>query len=173
MNYTKCTISPFEWIWTYKGENGGFQYLSLMKEFSYYSLSLLNHYTISMTFNLDLKRVCNLKIGDRNTTERLGSAFLKAFNQSFQHDREIGLRYGYICYISKTQMEYTMFMFSKYIIRPKQSMGYRCCQNQFNKRTNEDTISCTSDTIMIDNGLWWNFPYVMVGFCSYSCHYFF
>lgn len=161
VNYTKCTISPFEWIWTYKGENGGFQYLSLMKEFSYYSLSLLNHYTISMTFNLDLKGVCNLKIGDRNTTERLGSAFLKAFNQSFQHDREIGLRYGYICYISKTQMEYTMFMFSKYIIRPKQSMGYRCCQNQFNKRTHEDTISCTSDTIMIDNGLWWNFPYVM------------
>ncbi|CAC5402150.1 unnamed protein product [Mytilus coruscus] len=161
VNHTKCTISPFEWIWTYKGENGGFQYLPLMKEFSYYSLSLLDHYSISMTFNLDLKGECFLKIGDRNTTERLGSTFLKVFNQSFQHDSEIGLKYGYICYISKTHMKYTMYMFSKYIIRPKQSMGYRCCRNKFNKLTRKDTISCTSDTIMIDNGLLWNFPYVM------------
>ena len=161
LNHTKCTISPFEWIWTYKGQNGGFQYLSLMKEFSYYSLSLLDHYTITMTFNLNLKRGCHLRIGDRNTTERIGLAFLQAFNQSFQHGRDIGLRYGYVCYLSRTYMENIIYMLSKYIISPKQSMGYRCCRNAFNKTTRKDTISCTSDTIMIDNGLWWNFPYVM------------
>ncbi|XP_052065160.1 uncharacterized protein LOC127704956 [Mytilus californianus] len=158
---TRCTISPFEWIWTFKGKNGGFQYLSLMKEFSYYSLSLLNHYTISMTFNLNLTGNCYLRIGDRNTTERLGLAFLQVFNQSFQHVNDIGLRYGYICYLSRTYLEHIIYMFSKYIISSKQSMGYRCCRNAFNKTTHEDTISCTSDTVMIDSGLWWNFPYVM------------
>ncbi|CAC5406409.1 unnamed protein product [Mytilus coruscus] len=161
VNQTRCTISPFEWIWTYKGQNGGFQYLSLMKEFSYYSLSLLDHYTLSMNFNLNLKGNCYLKIGDRNTTERLGLAFLQVFNQSFQHVKDMGLPYGYICYLSRTYMENIIYMFSKYIISPKQSMGYRCCRNAFNKTTREDTISCTSDTIMIDSGLWWNFPYVM------------
>ncbi|XP_052069998.1 uncharacterized protein LOC127708869 [Mytilus californianus] len=161
VNHTYCTILPLEWIWTYKGENGGFQFLSLMNEFSLYSLSLLDQYTISMTFNLNLKRGCPVRIGDRNTTERLGSAFLQVFNKSFQHDSEIGLRYGYICYISRIWINNTTYMFSKYIISPKQSMGYRCCRNEFNKTTGKDMISCTSDAIMIDSGLWWNFPYVI------------
>ncbi|XP_071128842.1 uncharacterized protein [Mytilus edulis] len=161
VNHTNCIISPLEWIWTYKGEKGGFQYLSLMKEFSLYSLGLLDQYTISMTFNLKLKRGCPVRIGDRNTTERLGSAFLQAFNKSFQHEKVIGLRYGYFCYISRICMNHTMYMFSKYVISPKQSMGYRCCRNEFNKTTRKDMISCTSDAIVIDNGLWWNFPYVI------------
>ncbi|CAC5402149.1 unnamed protein product [Mytilus coruscus] len=161
VNHTNCTISPLEWIWTYKGENGGFQYLSLMYEFPLYSLGLLDQYTVSTTFNLNLKKGCPVQIGDRNTTERLGSAFLQAFNKSFQHESEIGLRYGYICYISRICMKHTIYMFSKYIISPKQSMGYRCCRNEFNKTTRKDMISCTSDAIMIDSGLWWNFPYVI------------
>ncbi|CAC5402148.1 unnamed protein product [Mytilus coruscus] len=161
VNHTYCTISPLEWIWTYKGENGGYQYLSLMKEFSLYSLGLLDQYTVSMTFNLNSKRGCPLQIGDRNTTERLGSAFLLAFNKSFQLESEITLRYGYICYISRICLNHTIYMFSKYIISPKQSMGYRCCRNEFNKTSRKDMISCTSDAIMIDNGLWWNFPYVI------------
>lgn len=158
---TTCTITHLDWIWTFPGQNGGSQYLYLMKEYSIYSLGILNQYTFSMEFGINVKGNCPVIIGERNTTERIGLAFLQAFNRSLLGENKADITHGYVCYLSRIYMEETLFYFSKYIISPMQTVGYRCCNNTFDTKTRMDNISCHSTTIMIDNVLWWNFPYVM------------
>jgi hypothetical protein len=158
---TTCTVTHLDWIWTFPGQNGGSQYLYVMKEYSIYSLGILNQYTFSMEFGIDVKGNCPVIIGQRNTTERIGLAFLQAFNRSLVGKNDADITYGYVCYISRIYMEETLFYFSKYIITPMQTIGYRCCNNTFDIKMRKDNISCHSTTIMIDKDLWWNFPYVM------------
>jgi hypothetical protein len=154
-------VTHLDWIWTFPGQNGGSQYLYVMKEYSIYSLGILNQYTFSMEFGINVKGNCPVIIGQRNTTERIGLAFLQAFNRSLVGKNDADITYGYVCYISRIYMEETLFYFSKYIITPMQMIGYRCCNNTFDIKMRKDNISCHSTTIMIDKGLWWNFQYVM------------
>lgn len=39
----------------------------------------------------------------------------------------------------------------------KQTLGYRCCNHTFDFDSNVDVTNCSSEELLIDNDLWWNF----------------
>lgn len=155
--HTECTISYLDWVWTFNGKNGGQSYLHMIKGYEVYSLGLLNTYAIAMPFRIDTPDNCQITVGERNTTGRIAIVFFEALNRELSTDPDSNVRQGFLCYLSRFKLNLNEL--DTYYIANKQTFGYRCCNTTFDVTLKREVIQCSSEVLLIDNELWWNFPF--------------
>ena len=152
------------WIWTYKGEDGGSEFLLLPMEFGYLSFGLLWSYTLvkPMELNIQLKNKShcgNLTAGgdaDQIVGDALGNMTktIAAVNDEYNS--------SYWCYLKRSYIKSkVLFTACANAICPIQTVEYSCCRFKINFLTNERKVVCNKEQYHF-GAIWWLLP-VLIG----------
>ena len=163
LNALPKTVSPDLWIWTYRGDKGGFEFLSWPMDFGIWSLGILYSY-VDGPFNVDIYNVSGdctgLRIGDTLTDFIISQALVKlttSLIETYGGDAEDRYGTSYFCHKSKIWIEDKLvYDLCRNIICPIEALDHVC--HSFVYPTYFLTGSGRSFTY---NELWWVGPMVL------------
>ncbi|KAL4241138.1 hypothetical protein ACF0H5_001916 [Mactra antiquata] len=154
-------INGFNWAWTFKDEDGGYQYLFLASDFGYSSFGLLWSYTRTEVLDIKIKSEGNcgkLKIGNNDTDKLIGNAFdvmtshIASFHVQYNH--------SYWCYKQRRQIDSSIiYWLCSNSICTFQTTEYKCC-NYVIYLNRTRTVEC-GDKHFHYGALWWILPIIV------------
>ena len=160
---SESVIMYRRWIWTYKGENGGYQYLYLPGDFGYLSFKILWSYTHHKPMLIDIypkdKSTCgNLTVGkdaDQKIGDALGSMTAQIASQYDMYNS------SYWCYTRRLRIQSDfVFAVCKHYICTLQTIEYTCCRFVVDVMTKERHVDC-SKTEYHFKPVWWLLPIII------------
>ena len=160
----KQVIMYHKWIWTYKGENGGHEYLFLPNDFGYLSFGLLWSYTLvdPMPIEVHVKKhaTCGTLEGGGNADQIVGYALgnmtkkIAALNDMYNS--------SYWCHSKRLHIDSSiLFVACKYALCPIQTIEYSCCKFLLDYLTKERRVVCNKHHYHFGT-VWWVLP-ILIG----------
>lgn len=151
------------WIWTYRGDKGGFEFLSWPMDFGIWSLGILYSF-VDGPFAIDLYNVSGdctgLKVGDTLTDFVIARALdelTTSLIETYGGDAEDRYETTYFCHKSKIWIEDTfVYDLCRNLICPLEALEHKC--HSFVYRSKVLTSHERSFTY---NDLWWIGPMVL------------
>ena len=152
------------WIWTYKGENGGHEYLFLPSDYGYLSLGLLWSYTHVKPMQIELegdpKYCTNLTGGNSDTDEKIGDALGNMTKRIASRDDLYNSSYW--CYLRRLHIDSNIiFVACENAICTIQTFEYSCCKYQIDFLTKERHVECNKHHYHF-GAIWWLLP-ILIG----------
>ena len=158
------SIMYHRWIWTYKGENGGHEYLFLPHDFGYLSFGLLWSYTLvdPMAIEIRAKKnaTCGTLVSGGYTDEIVGYALgnmtkkIAALNDMYNS--------SYWCHSKRLHIDSNvLFHACQYAVCPIQTVEYSCCKYMLNYLTKERQVVCNKHHYHY-GVVWWLLP-ILIG----------
>ena len=156
-------IMYWRWIWTYKGENGGHQFLFLPGDYGYLSLGLLWSHTRTKPISIDIYSTnggeCgNLIVGknaDQIIGDALGNMTIGIASQDDLYNS------SYWCYTRRLRIQ-SDFIFSvcENSVCTMQTIEYTCCKYVLDYLSKERQVNCSKQHYHF--GLvWWLLPIII------------
>lgn len=154
-------ISENQWVWTFYGKEGGFEFLKWPSEYGIWSLRLLSSYTVSTPLNIKLIRVkgncSNLVVGKKSSDEVISKALLNLTLTLMSYSREDNVTYApsFFCY-RKRNLFVSDFVYKLCIniICPVDPLKYVCCSYSYRAREMTRKLVCKGAELSYDS-LWW------------------
>ena len=158
-------IMHWRWIWTYKGENGGHQYLYLPGDYGYLSLGLLWSYTQTKPLAIEIYSPnggeCGKLIVGKNADQIIGDALgnMTAFIAS-QYDI---YNSSYWCYARRLHIQSDfVFAVCEHYICTIQTIEYKCCKYVLDHLTQEREVNCSKQHHHYRfQAVWWLVPIII------------
>ena len=169
-------IAYTTWIWTYKGENGGYQYLYLPQSFGYLSFGLLWAYTLMepMTLTIQSSGTCNNLTSGNDADIKLGEALgsmteqIAAVNDMYNS--------SYWCYTKRIKLHDALEHVCENAVCTVQTYQYSCCKFMIKYITKERYVECKHEhyyhpavwwllPVLFGNLLWAYFPLFLTLIC--------
>ena len=160
------------WVWTYKGEKGGYQNLFLPNYYGYLSFGLLwtHTYIGPMRLTISSSGMCkNLTSGDK--TDALISGALGDMTNEIATQDDIYYS-SYWCYTVRIKLHSIGRFMCKNTGCPYQTFGHKCCLYIYKFNTQRREIKCNDKpyhlgsvwwtlVIYLGNLFWVNFPLLL------------
>ena len=145
------------WVWTYRGDKGGYQNLLLPTNYGYLSFGLLWTHTFvgPMRLNLSSSGTCNNLTRGNNTDAMIGEALGDMTNEIATQDDVYNSSYW--CYhfrIKKTGF-INLFICENFAC-PQLTFEYRCCKYKIDFATKRRSIVCNLEHYH-PGSVWWTF----------------
>ena len=159
------SIMYHRWIWTYKGENGGHEYLFLPNDFGYLSFGLLWSYTLVEPMAIEVRAkkkntTCGTLESGGHTDVLVGYALgnmtkkIAALNDMYNS--------SYWCHSKRLHIDSTvLFIACQYAVCPIQTIEYSCCKYMLDYLTKERQVVCNKHHYHF-GVVWWLLP-ILIG----------
>ena len=156
----KYVIDYKSWIWTYKGENGGYQYLYLPLSFGYLSFGLLWAYTLvdPITVEIQSNGTCDNLTSGGDADVKIG----EALGDMTEHIASVTDAYSrsYWCYTKRLNLWGALWYICENVVCPYQTYEYRCCKFIVDPLTNSRRVECSYKHYYLA-AVWWLLPILL------------
>ena len=155
----KVTVIRYDnWVWTYKGENGGYRYLNFPFYFGYLSFGLLWYRTHVDPLPIEIigHGDCSNVTAGKNADMMIG----EALNTMTKYIAAVTDDYiaSYWCYTKRVHLQSRALLFyCQNAICMAQTFEYSCCKYTANQVTEEGGVDCGHDHYKLDS-LGWFLP---------------
>ena len=156
------------WVWTYKGDNGGYQNLFLPTNSGYMSFGLLWTHTFvgPMRLTLSSSGTCNNLISGNKTDAMIGEALGDMTNKIASYDDVYNSSYW--CYHFRIRVKENGI--SKFLCENVaclyQAYEYKCCRYKTDIVTKRRSIHCyDNDEHYYIGTVWWTFAQFLGNLC--------
>ena len=151
------------WIWTYKGEKGGHQYLFLPNDYGYLSLGLLRYYTPAKPMSINITTTeasqCGNLIVGKNADKKIGDALGKMTTQIASQDDIYNSSYW--CYMRRLRIQSDfIYNLCKNSVCTMQTMEYTCCRYVVDYLSKERKVNCSTKQHYHFGLVWWLLPII-------------
>ena len=152
------------WVWTYKGDEGGYQNLFLPSNYGYLSFGLLWTHTFvgPMPLKLSITGVCNNLTSGNTTDVMIGEALGNMTNDiATRHDK---YNSSHWCHYVRIKIKGIIWYLCENIDCPYQTFEYRCCKYNIDYVNKTRNIDCNHEHYHLGT-VWWNLAFYLGFIC--------
>ena len=156
----KESIMYHRWIWTYRGENGGHEYLFLPNDFGYLSFGLLWSYTLVEPMPIEVLAKRDGTCGTLETSEDTDLIVGHALGNMTKKIAAMNDMYNssYWCHFKRLHIDSNvLFIACEYALCPIQTIEYSCCKFMLDYLTKERQVVCNKHHYHF-GVVWWVLP---------------
>ena len=152
------------WVWTYKGENGGYQNLFLPNYYGYLSFGLLwtNTFVGPMRLELSSSGACSNLTSGNKTDAMIGEALGVMTNEIATQNRVYNTSHW--CYYVHIKLRGINKFLCENIACPYETSGYKCCKYKFDFVTKRRSIKCNDKHYHL-GAVWWTLAVYLGNLC--------
>ena len=154
----KLVILYNRWVWTYDGQDGGYQLLFLPNDYGYLSFGLLWSYTLVEPLSIEINGSgnCNNLTGGLNADQKIGDALGQMTSKIAAVDDMYNSSYW--CYSKRIRLTSgALFHACENSVCTVQTFEYNCCKYHVDPLSKERHVKCHLQHFRFGI-LWWLIP---------------
>ena len=148
------------WVWTYKGDKGGYQNLFLPSGFGHLSFGLLWSHTLvgPMQLKLFSTGTCNNLTSGNHTDFMISSALSEMTDEIAAHNDVYDSSHW--CYYVRLKLTGPIWYICENIDCPYQTFEYRCCKYMIDFVSKKRSIECNHEHYHLGS-VWWTLSFYL------------